>query len=358
MISNAIFKENTSQTSEKTLKAPITFADYYESEKKLSVRTLQQVCQTDYPPTIFVVDGLLPTGLGLLVGAPKTGKSFLAYSWCFYISKGLQVLGNTSTPCDVLYCAFEDTYQRLKNRARMMFDQEEMPNNLFLATTSYTLDEGFISTLDSFYQDHPRVRFIVVDTLQIIRGTSKKNNDIYSSDYAFMCQLKKWADLHQVCLLLVHHTRKMAAVSADNFETVSGSTGLLGCADFGLLFQRSDRLSEYATLEVTGRDPPTRLYHLVQNNKTLLWTEKDAPPPSRSSTHFVLSSINQHVDNDHPQWSGSASDLVKELHLDIAPNSLSRMLNDTANELYALYGIQHNNHRRTITLCRQEKGGE
>lgn len=355
---NAIFQTNMSLPTEKPSKAPIMLTNYYEDEKKLSVRTLQEVYQTNYPPTHFIVDGLLPAGLGLLVGAPKTGKSFLAYSWCFNVCNGLPVLGNSSAPCDVLYCAFEDTYQRLKSRACKMFGQQEMPNNLFLATTPHTIDEGFISILDGFYQEHPNVRFVVVDTLQKIRGASKKNNDVYSSDYAFMNQLKQWADLHQVCLLLVHHTRKLAALSGDNFETVSGSTGLLGCADFGLLFQRSDRLSEYATLEVTGRDISTKVYHLVQDTETLLWAEKDAPPTPRNGVHYILTAIHQFISKDRSPWSGSATELIAELKLDIAPNALSRMLNDNTAELYALYGIQHKNHRRTITLCRQMKGGD
>lgn len=67
-----------------------------------------------------------------------------------------------------------------------------------------------------------------------------------------MGQLKEFADEHGICLLLVHHTRKQTA--DDKFEMISGSTGLMGCADGAMILYKDQRTELGATLEIVGRD--------------------------------------------------------------------------------------------------------
>ena len=61
----------------------------------------------------------------------------------------------------------------------------------------------------------------------------------YASDYEIIGKLKRFADRHSICIVTVHHTRKQPA--GDSFETISGTTGLLGCADGALLTQKKKR---------------------------------------------------------------------------------------------------------------------
>ena len=61
----------------------------------------------------------------------------------------------------------------------------------------------------------------------------------YASDYEIIGKIKQFADQHGICVLTVHHTRKQQA--DDSFETISGTTGLLGCADGSLLMQKKKR---------------------------------------------------------------------------------------------------------------------
>ena len=58
-------------------------------------------------------------------------------------------------------------------------------------------------------------------------------------------------------LLVVHHTRKLD--SADFVDSVSGTQGLAGAADYVLVLKRQ-RHSTDATLAVTGRDVPEAEY--------------------------------------------------------------------------------------------------
>jgi hypothetical protein len=63
--------------------------------------------------------------------------------------------------------------------------------------------------------------------------------------------MQRLAGTHGVSVLVVHHTRKMAAV--DPVDEVSGSTGLSGGAD-GIMVLKRDRGKADAYLHVTGRE--------------------------------------------------------------------------------------------------------
>ena len=59
----------------------------------------------------------------------------------------------------------------------------------------------------------------------------------YASDYEIVTKLKTFSDRYGICLLVVHHTRKMEA--EDSFDMISGTNGLLGAADGAFIMQRS-----------------------------------------------------------------------------------------------------------------------
>jgi hypothetical protein len=65
--------------------------------------------------------------------------------------------------------------------------------------------------------------------------------------------LKNIADSHQICVLVVHHLRKMADKD-DPFNMISGTNGIMGCSDTILLINKKTRDAKEATLHITGRD--------------------------------------------------------------------------------------------------------
>ena len=75
---------------------------------------------------------------------------------------------------------------------------------------------------------------------------------------------------HEVAIVVVHHTRKMAA--ADPLDEISGSTGLTGGVD-GVLVLKRDRGKADAVLHVDGRDieEPAE-YALKWDAETAGWT--------------------------------------------------------------------------------------
>lgn len=162
----------------------------------------------------------------------------------------------------------------------------------------------------------------------------------YANDYDIVGRMKQFADKHGVCLLLVHHTRKQQA--GDKFEMISGTTGLLGCADGAFLLQKEKRTDLSATLDIVGRDQPDQKLHLIRDADKLIWqldhaeTELWKRPPDP-----LLEKIAAVLTEDNPIWNGSATELAALLQEDMQPNILTRRLNVKAGELRNEYQIDY-----------------
>ena len=152
--------------------------------------------------------------------------------------------------------------------------------------------------------------------------------------------MKQFADKNGVCLLLVHHTRKQQA--GDKFEMISGTTGLLGCADGAFLLQKEKRTDLSATLEIVGRDQPDQKLHLTRDTEKLTWQLDHAEMELwKSPPDPLLDKIAAVITENTPVWNGSATELVALLQENIQPNILTRRLNVKAGELLNEYGIDY-----------------
>lgn len=136
----------------------------------------------------------------------------------------------------VLYLALEDDYQRIQSRMFMMYGVEDS-DKLHFATAANKIGNGLDEQLEFFVREHPDTKLIIIDTMQKIREVGGEAYS-YASDYEIIGRLKQFADKYGICVLTVHHTRKQPA--GDSFEMISGTTGLLGCADGSLLMQKKN----------------------------------------------------------------------------------------------------------------------
>lgn len=300
--------------------------------------SMNELYETVYQSRPPVIDGLLYSGTYLFAGAPKVGKSFFMAQLAYHVSTGQKLWDYDVHQGTVLYLALEDDYQRLQERMFRMFGVEGT-DNLHFAVYAKQLGAGLDEQLEKFIREHLGTRLIIIDTLQKIREVSTDAYS-YANDYDIVGRMKQFADKNGVCVLLVHHTRKQQA--GDKFEMISGTNGLLGCADGAFLLQKEKRTDLSATLEIVGRDQPDQKLHLIRDTEKLIWqldhaeTElwKNAPDP-------LLGKIAAVITEDNPIWNGSATELVSLLQEDIQPNILTRKLNVKAGELLNEYSIEY-----------------
>ena len=314
----------------------------------ISMTELYQTAYQSRPP---IIDGLLHAGAYILAGAPKIGKSFLVAQIAYHVSTGEALWGCEVHPGTVLYLALEDDFQRIQSRMFMMYGINDT-DRLHFATAAGKIGNGLDEQLENFVREHPDTRLIIIDTMQKIREVGGEAYS-YASDYEIIGRLKQFADKHCICVLTVHHTRKQPA--GDSFEMISGTTGLLGCADGSLLMQKKKRTALEATIDVVGRDQQDQILYLKKDADTQIWNlEKLENELHKEPPDHILEAVSRLVSAEQSVWTGSPSELADAVHVGMAANALSKYLNVKSGRLLDEYHVHYENkvrhEGRRITL--------
>ncbi len=318
--------------------------------------SMTELYDTLYPPRTPVVDDFLYGGTYLFVGAPKVGKSFFMGQLAYHVAMGLPLWEYPVHKGTVLYLALEDDYGRIQRRLSRMFGVEAA-DNLYFATQAKTWKEGLEGELEEFVKLHRDARLIIIDTLQKVRETGGESYN-YSSDYEIVTKLKAFSDKYGICLLVVHHTRKMESV--DSFDMISGTNGLLGAADGAFIMQKKKRTDNTAVLDIVGRDQPDQELTIEFDRERCVWKFKKAETELwKQPPNPLLEAINGFLTEDRQEWEGTETELLKLLpDMQLSANVLSRRLNVVNSQLINDYGIFYDNkrgHERRIILKRLER---
>ncbi|MFV1365893.1 AAA family ATPase [Mycolicibacterium elephantis] len=207
------------------------------------------------PPLTWAVPGILPEGLGILAARPKAGKSCLVLGIGLSVAAGKPVLGVPVEKRPVLYLALEDGWRRIDDRCRnILGDGESYP-----AGISFTIEpHDALKLAQNFVKENPGA-LVILDTLAVVKPGRRAGDDLYGTDYAFTRLLKSIAE-PGATVLVVHHTRK---AEAENFlDTVSGTYGIAGAADFVMVLNRKEH-DRKGVLQITGRDVEEASYSLI-----------------------------------------------------------------------------------------------
>lgn len=306
---------------------------------ELDYVTSDEVMDMEFRDPVFVVDGLLSKGLTLFAGTSKIGKSWLALWLAHRISTGQPVWGFASRQCEVMYLCLEDTLDRLQRRLVEVTGGET--GTIYLSTNAEIMGNGLEEQLTNFLTSHREVGMIIIDTLQKIRELGSEKGG-YAGDYNAMTRLKSIADRFGIAMLAIHHTRK--AKSSDPFQMVSGTTGLMGCADNTFVMLKDDRANSRAKLFGTGRDIRDMEMELCFQMNPMDWTLEDStvgslkPARDRELSQVAL------LLRETRSWEGTATELTETLkagsaEFDVKPNALVRILNTNKGLLLEHYGF-------------------
>ena len=335
------------QTTNSISNRDVNFNPFDEFFKKIDPSymktvTMQELYQDIYSKKPPVIEGLLYQGTYLFVGSPKIGKSFFMAQLAYHVSTGTPLWDYPVKKGTVLYLALEDDYRRLQERMYRMFGTDST-ENLYFSVSSKPLGNGLTDQLSGFIREHPDTTLVIIDTLQKIREVDSDSYS-YAKDYEIINQLKQFSDSWGICLLLVHHTRKQK--SSDNFDMISGTNGLLGCADGAFMLYKETRTSNKAILEISGRDQQDQKIHLVRDEEKLCWNfEKAETELWKEPPEPLLECIANLVTEENPTWQGTATELIEKLGLDMKPNVVSLKLNVNAGRLMNDYSIRYTNKR-------------
>ena len=272
----------------------------------------------------FIINQLIAPGLTVLAGAPKLGKSWLVLYLCTRISKGEPVWSMETRKGSVLYIALEDSLARLQDR--MLTISDDTCPDLYFSTSCPDIQGGLITAIKDFVSRRPDTRMVVIDTFQKIRAQGMEMS--YSNDYAETAVLKRLADELEICILLVHHTRKQG--DSDCLNEISGTNGIAGCADTLMVLKREKRTERKATLFCTGRDIEDRELTLTLNRESCIWEYVSGALPEESIIPDEIKRIAGYI-KKAGSFSGSNAEfstlLQRECGISLSSSHIKRCMN-------------------------------
>jgi DNA-binding transcriptional ArsR family regulator len=198
----------------------------------------------------------------------------MALGMSISVARGEPVLDYfKSSKAAVLYFALEDSYRRLQQRISLILKNKTdktIPENLFFQCEDQEvpkLNEGGIVELELLLDEYTQIKFVIFDTFGRCRADQgRRDGNIYLGDYEILAGLQQLALKKRVCILLIHHTRKLAAENV--FDELSGTTGITGAVDS--IFVLKKVRGDYK-LFVTGRDLPEAEYKLKFDENNFEW---------------------------------------------------------------------------------------
>jgi len=217
-----------------------------------------------FPPDSWHIENIVGSGLTVLTGASKIGKSWTALQLVTALDQGGCFMGTLkANKCDTLYLALEDTPKRIQRRL-LKQGNSVIFNGSRLETNRWT-----VATLRTFLKVNPQFRVVIIDTLQKMMGLNDLND--YSQTVNGLSALKAIADDLDIAIIVVHHNRKGSTEDGDHMESALGSTGINATADCTLTMRRKRGTGE-ATLSVTGRDVEDASYTLSWDRDLCSWS--------------------------------------------------------------------------------------
>ena len=321
-------------------------AGFIPTKPCLSVTNLNDLYSYSFKGTPPIIENFLYPGVQILAGAPKVGKSFLVGQIAYHVSMGIPFWGMKVTQGNVLYLALEDDLSRLQKRMSTMFGVEGT-DKLDFAINAGTITDGLETQLEHYLGGRPNTNLIIIDTLQKVRENTHEGYS-YAGDYEVISRLKQFADANRICILPVHHTRKQKAT--DIYEMISGTTGILGCADGAMVLTKENRTDNNAELSIVGRDMPDQKLLLVRNTDTLCWemTEREVETFETRIDPELMKIVNL-ITDESPEWIGTPSDLIEESGAVMPVNMITKTLNVNSSELKNRFNINYISGRTSVS---------
>ena len=270
-------------------------------------------------PLEYLIDKIIPTiGLAMLGAPSKYYKSYMCIDMALCVAEGMKFLGFDTKKSGVLYMDLESTKRRPKTRLEQILNGAECPDNLHIITAEQMvgrIGEGLENQIEWQLQEFPDIGFVIIDVLKKVRPAQKRGQSDYDRDYEDLGKLKEFADSRNICILVIHHTRKMKDPD-DPFNELAGSAGVMGVLDAALVISKQKREDKDAKLYITGRDMPEQVLAIEFNRSTFRWEnlgDSEAVEHNKRVNEYRNSKVVQVVKKLLAQSSGEVTVSAEEI---------------------------------------------
>lgn len=217
----------------------------------------------------LAIEGFLPkTGLVLLGGRPKDGKTWLACQVALSFITG-EALGGwlqVRKPGRCHLWALEDQFALTKDKIGKLLGgrrPDSMRDLRVYSELPQPILNGGDQIIRAALREHP-AELVILDSLFKLTGATRGNNDVSQRDYDVIDRTRKIATEHRCAIIVVMHSKK-GAMGGNPIENLLGTSGNTAAADVACELKRTGHNGK---LTVVGR--------MVQREDfELIWHEGD-----------------------------------------------------------------------------------
>ena len=217
----------------------------------------------------YCVKGLLPsTGLVIIYGPPKCGKSFWTFDLLMHVALGWEYRGIRVKRGVVVYCVLEGKKGFTR---RIKAFERERPNakdaDLYLMEVSLDLNRDQKDLIASIRAQVPageKISAVAIDTLnRSLRGSENSDEDMS----AYVRAADTINDVFDCVVPIIHHCPHGA-------DRPRGHSSLLGAADVLIAVKRDDANNVVSTVEL-AKDGATSLQVVSQLREVEVGKDED-----------------------------------------------------------------------------------
>jgi hypothetical protein len=262
-------------------------------------QTATDLMNENIAPLQFLVDRFFTdSGCIIFAGKPKIGKGWIILDLALSIAEGGKFWGEQCRQGEVLMYMLEDSKRRVKERISILrpgcpaTTTDNMRFRYSVDGPFYVNSDGTGTLLDDIkahLASFPKIRFIVIDVLQRVRGTVERSDNAYQADYKIIGAIQKLTAEFNVLIIVIHHTKKGRV--DDAIDSVNGSFGIAGSTDGSIIIGKD---GDVVKIESRMRDIADFEFELVKENGSPMWKpaqtarELFTPPEGTRSSEVLL----------------------------------------------------------------------
>jgi hypothetical protein len=237
-----------------------------EAVQPLVFKSVKDLYDAPTEETSYCVEGMLPTsGLSILAGKPKGGKTTLVRQLGVAVAQNEPFLGRQTQQGRVLYFALEEKQAEVTAHFRQLGLTESDP--VLIRCGSVRLKDEAVSALERALKEIPDAKLVIIDPIFRFIGV-RDGNDYVQVNNALE-QVLDIARRYSVHILAVHHLKKKE--SEDVSDSTLGSTAIVAAADTFLALKVDGRgIRTLCSRQRYGRDMEPTI--LIWNEETRSFT--------------------------------------------------------------------------------------
>jgi hypothetical protein len=187
-------------------------------------------------PPVWIVEGVLPAGLTIMVGPPKDAyKSTVSAALAAKVA-GLKC---TALPLDwkavmrgpVMIFSYEADAGELRSMVEDGMGVKGQPIESIMVADepdTFRLDDEDAAEQMIFWLDARKPALVILDPLANFHGFEEKDS---AKMIHILSPLRRWAKANNSCFLVVHHTRKLQEDRAYRADDARGTSAIFGLCD-------------------------------------------------------------------------------------------------------------------------------